>query len=381
VVRLLLLSFFLLLSILDLMAITINVGDGSDGICNDAFITANGAGTYNCTEVEITAIHNLSGATPLILKATGTVLISGTINLDGADGGDGTNSTIADIAGGVAGAGGNDGGDYPNGLNSGLDGAETTVGSAGEGGELATGTCLTSGDAGGGGGGGGNGSAGSIGGPASTASQAAGGAVLMENLLITLIGGAGGGAGGCAYQGFPAFGSFSGGAGGGGGGAVRITADEAVTLSGTITANGGAGGDGNTFSGGGGGGAGGSIVIQSQVSIDVTGTLSITAGAAGTNGGGTGGAGGDGGYGRIRLDALDGRAGVDISSATINPGAVTIEYNAVDPITLNFSSDINCALQEHHTLNWASFFSFLCGVLLVTVIGGFKTSNYSRYSN
>jgi len=74
-----------------------------------------------------------------------------------------------------------------------------------------------------------------------------------------------------------------------------------VTLTGTITAQGGNGGNGYTSgggSGGGGGGSGGAILVQSGT-VTATGTLTTAGGT-----GGSGAAGGAGGSGRIRIDGL-----------------------------------------------------------------------------
>ncbi|MGH7425268.1 MAG: hypothetical protein ACREJP_03780 [Candidatus Methylomirabilales bacterium] len=96
-----------------------------------------------------------------------------------------------------------------------------------------------------------------------------------------------------------------GGGGGGGGGAIQIYATGSVTVSGTITAAGGNGGNGYTLggdgSGAGGGGSGGAILLQSG-NAAASGTLTTAGGAAGTSNGSA--AGGAGGTGRIRIDGL-----------------------------------------------------------------------------
>jgi hypothetical protein len=92
-----------------------------------------------------------------------------------------------------------------------------------------------------------------------------------------------------------------GGGGAGGGGAILVYATGSVTISGTITAAGGNGGNGYTSgggSGGGGGGSGGAILFQSG-KVTASGTLTTAGGT-----GGTGAAGGAGGSGRIRIDGL-----------------------------------------------------------------------------
>ena len=117
-----------------------------------------------------------------------------------------------------------------------------------------------------------------------------------------------GGGGGGAEKGF--FAGASGGAGGDGGGAVWLEA-ERVNISGTVSANGSRGldGEGSTYDnggGGGGGGSGGSILIRGKnVSISDSAVLTANGGAGGAGGfkvGGNNGSGGGGGAGgRIKI--------------------------------------------------------------------------------
>ncbi|MGH7535154.1 MAG: hypothetical protein ACREMG_06175, partial [Gemmatimonadales bacterium] len=82
---------------------------------------------------------------------------------------------------------------------------------------------------------------------------------------------------------------------------LLIYATGSVTVSGTITADGGKGGDGSGGSGGGGGGSGSAILLQAG-KVTTSSNLTTLGGAAGGSGSAAGGA---GGTGRIRIDGLD----------------------------------------------------------------------------
>lgn len=108
-------------------------------------------------------------------------------------------------------------------------------------------------------------------------------------MVTTFRCGSGGGGGG----------SLGGGGGGGGGGALRIVAGGTLAIGGRVLARGGDGGTGVTvtFTGGAGGGGSGGAIHLVAPSISITGTVSARGGAAGAPNGGTG------GMGRIRIDA------------------------------------------------------------------------------
>lgn len=109
-------------------------------------------------------------------------------------------------------------------------------------------------------------------------------------------------AGGAGGAGFLA-GSEPGGHGGGGGGIVVLSAGGDLTVTGTITADGGKGDDGNGGGGGGGGGAGGTVIVSSDAGkFSVTGAISIKAGLPGKP------LAGAGSVGRARWDAIAGTA-------------------------------------------------------------------------
>ena len=122
---------------------------------------------------------------------------------------------------------------------------------------------------------------------------------------ITFGMGAGGGAAGSHCAGYT---NVQGGAGGAGGGAVRLIAEDLLTLTGAIIMDGADGGDGransNYGTSGGGAGAGGSIWLSGDMILD--GLLSVGGGQGGDYGTGSQlvyvNAGGGGSGGRITLD-------------------------------------------------------------------------------
>ena len=158
---------------------------------------------------------------------------------------------------------------------------------------------------GGGGGGGGagytaNGTAGQGPGGLGGATGGAGGPHYGDDLIASLMANqpSAGGAGGAGFL----AGSEPGGHGGGGGGIVVLSAGGDLTVTGTITADGGKGDDG---AGGGGGGAGGTVIVSSDAGkFSVTGAISIKAGPPGSP------LGGAGSVGRARWDAIAGTAPV-----------------------------------------------------------------------
>ncbi|MGH7408668.1 MAG: DUF2341 domain-containing protein [Candidatus Methylomirabilales bacterium] len=222
--------------------------------------------------------------------ASGTTGGAGGIALSAATGGGGGMADTSQIGG--AGGGGGTGNPSGTGGSGGLD--DGGPGGQGGGGGGASG--------GGPGGGGGGGFATAGGQGPDTIDGGYGGSVNGSARLVALAGGSGGGGGG------PDTGialPSRGGGGGGGGGAVLIYATGSVTVSGTITAVGGNGGNGHTSgiegSGGGGGGSGGAIFLQSGT-VTASGTLNTAGGLAGTSTATAGG--GAGGTGRIRIDGL-----------------------------------------------------------------------------
>ena len=240
--------------------------------------------------------------TPVVMLASGDVIIAGGINLIGTDGtatgaaGDGVLGD--DGIPGVGGPGGYDGGRGGVGT---LAAAASGSGGAGQGpggadGGAVTTYCAPWGAYCIGGGGGGFGSAGAPGWPNYPGYGTAGGGTYGSSQLLPLIGGSGGG-GGAGYL-------YTGGGGGGGGGAILIASSGTVNIPGWIYAYGGAGGAVAGIGGGGsgGGGSGGAIRI---VATTISGNGSLYAYAQGAGGNSSAGnyTGGAGGVGRIRLEA------------------------------------------------------------------------------
>lgn len=224
----------------------------------------------------------------LAFLANGTITATGIISASG-------NAGTAGSGGGAGGTG--------KGFRGGAGAAAAVTATQGEG---LTGTGTTSyaanGIGGGGGstaagaptlasgGGGGYGTAGTSGTASAGGNPGAGGSTSGSADLTTMqLGGGGGGSAGRNGSG----GLITGGGGGGGGGIIFI-AGTTVTVTGSITASGGAGGvDANGYAGG--GGAGGSVLIKAQTATLGTG-LVTAAGGDSTAGDG------DGGSGRIHLD-------------------------------------------------------------------------------
>ncbi len=254
-------------------------------------------GVFNFTTVNIpsgvtvTFKKNTSN-TPVYMLATGDVIIAGTIDVRGTST---TNST--GTAPGAGGAGGYDGG---------FGGATGLPGGNGLG-------------PGGGGGGpttqnryGGGGGFGSVGGTAG-ANYGAGGPAYGNPSLVPLIGGSGGG--GCA--GSTTSSCFG---GGGGGGAILIASSGTITVTGSITANGGEGYDAA------GGGSGGAIRLIANT-ISGNGTITAQGGELIHSN--------KGGEGRIRLEAYTNNrtAGTDPVYTYSQPGSVFVPNMPVLQIT------------------------------------------------
>lgn len=224
-------------------------GDGSDGdFIPDADCAIGGIKNYK--RVFIKAGVTVSVNQQLVIKATGSVVIAGTINGNGSPGANGK--------GGAGGAPGGDGGySY-----------DDTVSDSDYHYELSV-------QNGGYGTGGGNGGAGGKYNNKNAPAGGAGGASLKG---IAFYAGNGGGGGG----GMSTNGSGVGGGGGGGYGITVIAAE--VTINGSVTANGGAGESRTSwYNPGGGGGGGGSISIVADVVIK-SGGVTANGGSGGTAG-------------------------------------------------------------------------------------------------
>lgn len=224
--------------------------------------------------------------------ASGTVTITGTISANGGDGSAGTGTPAGGTGGGFRGGYGRSA-NPPPGLSqqgegtSGTQSESTSANGSGGGGGQISGANAADGGGGGNGttGGTGNGRKGS-GSTSDTFIGGTGGSTSGTADLTTLTFGGGGG-GGCVVHANPS------GGGGSGGGIIFLAGATIAEITGSITANGGDGGNGGGADGG--GGAGGSVLLKSQTAT--LGTNKITA---------SGGSGpdlaGDGGDGRIHLD-------------------------------------------------------------------------------
>ena len=288
-----------------------------------------------------------TGDHPLIIRATGDVVIDGTIDLSGDS--VTTGPFLLPAAGGAGGAAAD--------LNAlGLEDAfQGMAGSASLNPLPPLGPFPIFGLGGfhgllaGGGGGGGNGSAGLDGGAGSSAAGTGGPALALGGPPLPVLGagdgtdlryppgGGGGAAGGLGTplplnSSLPAGDVGQNGAGGRGGGGVFIAAEGTITVNGTLVLDGEDGGGGLVAvdlpaqaGGGGGGGAGGTVILQAIQGIFVNGGASFSAlgGLGGTAPAGAG-AGGDGGEGSIyvlipSLSADPTAARVLDPGATFNP--------------------------------------------------------------
>ncbi len=128
--------------------------------------------------------------------------------------------------------------------------------------------------------------------------------------------------GGCQGQGGAA-GSDSGPNGGHGGGALYLFAATSITSSGNLFASGGGGGGGDVEDGGGGGGAGGLIGLEAPT-ITSSGRIAANGGGGGGGGGLSAGTGGVDGTTTNPMQAATGGAGGDMGGVGGNGGAIDI---------------------------------------------------------
>jgi hypothetical protein len=199
----------------------------------------------------------LTGKNAIVLAVYGDANVHGTIDADGEP------EVSGNSAAGTSGPGG------------------AYACSANAGGNAGTATS----NSGGGGGGGSTAGGGGANDCPVVAVGGAAGAARPNVSLAPLYGGCPGGSsgpGGCTTG------------GGGAGGAVQLSAAGVLSVDGTITANGGAGGTSTCtevivgvtyYGGGGGGGAGGAILLEGS-SVAVSGTVSVQGGKGGASGGG-----------------------------------------------------------------------------------------------
>lgn len=373
----------------------IDVGDGSDGVCNvtggaDTQITA-ARKSYQCSTLNLDA--NLddfngsqagAGGSALVIKVQGNVTLATgvTIDLSGANGIAG--DSIAGVkAGGGGGAGGYSGGNSPT-PGAGADGLNGSGPGAGAKGLFVAETVVFS--YGGGGGGGSYKTQGlnnafdgeDIGGAGVVFGTAGSQGALYGNessFDSSFVGGSGGASGGGGQQDGAPDVFISGSTGGGGGGAIRIIAGGDITIDGSIISRGGNGGGiaATSLAGSGGAGSGGAIWLQAAgvLTVSATGTVTALGGTEGTNDGGY--AGGSGGDGRIRLDDADGVINV-VGGGTVSPAAYSTSFTPT-PIASGTSavrqyvSDVSCAsvALDDHNKSYNNLINLILGFAIVAL--------------
>ena len=241
-------------------------GDGSDGdFIPDADCAIGGIKNYK--RVFIKAGVTVSVNQQLVIKATGSVVIAGTINGNGSPGANGK--------GGAGGARGGDGGWVDGNENSNAR-RDATTGQDGTGGGY------------GGAGGGRNKNKGAAGG--------------SSRIRIGIVyGGNGGGGGGADYV----YAGYTSGGGGGGGYGISSIAPEVALLEGSkIAANGGNGENGRSYYTAPGGGGGGGTINIISTTIKNSGDVSAAGGIAGAKGHNDQTAAANGEAGRITIKQL-----------------------------------------------------------------------------
>ncbi len=211
-----------------------------DGITDPAFVRDGDVAILFASSFEATGDIVVVGDKPLVIRANGDVLVTGSID--------------ASASGRTAGPGAVE-------LGAGANGA----------------TVLYDERHSAGGGGAGHGTVGAPGGGRADLPGALAGAAYTSD---GLVGGSRGGDGGFAYGDI--------GAGGAGGGALQIASATSITIEGSLRASGGGGaGGGGGFVGGGGGGSGGTLLIEAPTLV-IAGSLIAHGGGGGGGGAGCG---------------------------------------------------------------------------------------------
>lgn len=288
---------------------------GADGAFNP---TANQTlilppdGVFNYTTVNvpagvtITYIRNAKN-TPVIILATGDVVINGEINVDGV-------SATSYLAGGAGGPGGFDGGRGATGIGADINGYHGMGPGGGVGGQSGLSTYSY-----GNGGGGGFAQPGGVGGKLYEGIGGAGGVNYGTVTLIPLIGGSGGGGGSTILNT-----STYGGSGGGGGGAIIIASSSTISGGGHIKARGGKYSCGPSptccISSCGGYGAGGAIRLIANI---ITGGLNLWAGGVLDNF--------NGGPGYVRVESNN----LTTFNPNVSPGNAVFTIGTPNPITVS----------------------------------------------
>lgn len=336
--------------------------DGTFAPTQDTAVVVPASGVFNFTTVNIpsgvTVTFKKNAAnSPVVILATGNVIIAGSIDVSGAA----AQSFKAGLAASMDGAFGGPGG-YDGGRGGDPGGGH---GAAGQGPGQGFGGNATAANCGGqpqGGGGAGYATFGEWGycyrgGFRGNDIHGNPGVIYGSNTMLPILGGSGGGGGAGAMAGNGSFG----GAGGGGGGALLIAASGSVQISGSIKAKGGAGAafaDSCGYwpgaamgGGGGGGGSGGAVRILTSAYIP-GGTIDVSGGAAGCRNNGYWG-GGDGAVGRMSIEVMRGGtlnftglpslmitqiAGLNVPANPSGLGDVSIPLNQQNPVNVNIAA-------------------------------------------
>lgn len=285
--------------------------DGAFSPTTNTVLTVPPSGTFHFTTIDIPAGVSVTFTpnatnTPVTMLTSGDVTIAGTISLNGINGADGGSPDVGSVAtGGAGGPGGFTGG--AGGLAPAWNGGNLTFYGQGLG-PGSNGNLVNTTN--------------SSGCPANYGTFAGGssncnGPVYGSATLLPLIGGSGGSGGyPSSSNAISCTNGCNGGGGGGGGGAILIASSGTITLSGSITAIGGNGGNG--FNAGGPGSGGGVRLIANTIA---------GAGSVSASGGGPNRLGWYGGGGRIRLEA----------NAFSFTGTATPTVTVATPGLVNFS--------------------------------------------
>ena len=295
--------------------------DGAFSPTTNQTIVVPDSGVFNFTTVTvpsgitITFARNTSNK-PLTILASGDVVISGNVNLDGKTG----NSNGSGGTGGPGGFSGGAGG-Y------GFDQSFSGIPGDGPGGGGGIGGASVNPPGYGGGAGystaGGTGFGGSGG-----VNSGQGGARYGAVTVLPLIGGSGGGGGAATAN-------TRGSAGGGGGGAILIASSTSITINGNILARGGAGDNQTCSTGPGGGGSGGAVRL---IANTVKGGGSIQVNGGSGTGCFSGQSSGNGGQGFVRVEAFDYSA---LTTSTSPAGIIS--FALPHPVTVSNAPSLRIA--------------------------------------
>lgn len=322
--------------------------DGNFSPTADVVLQVPPSGIFNFTDVNIPSGVTVTFAknaanSPVVMLATGNVVVAGTIDLSGKSAVDTRYTQISYPEAGAGGPGGYSGGR----------GGDAAGGHGGQGfgpgggrGGAPYGHCGNNPEGGGGAGYFANGEASNCirNNGSSNYRHGSAGPSYGSNTMLPLLGGSGGGGGAGAVNASGA----PGGGGGGGGGALLIAATKGVTVTGSLLANGGKGAGTvncswgiSNDSGSGGGGSGGFIRILTPVYAG-GGSISVAGGTGGCQSSGYFG-GGNGSVGRYSVETL---IGGTLSFAGLPKVNITKVAGVAVPATPTGASDVSLPLSQ-----------------------------------